>query len=194
MGVYGPVKRPHSFVVADRGWRGAACACLQHTHGSSRSPTVPRTGVLVTHMHAHVSLPTPMQNIRPRRSVPSTTQTTTSRLRTPRARAMRLCMQVPGRAAACIWPLRTTTSQLPLKRVCDHTHTRARACACAHRYPAVPQRVIDRLDAIMSALVHCKGPACRNPYAALHPGQPVFDLKAVRRRTCVRGSTWVARV
>ncbi|KAG2444332.1 hypothetical protein HXX76_001088 [Chlamydomonas incerta] len=30
--------------------------------------------------------------------------------------------------------------------------------------------VIDRLDAVLSALVHCRGVACRNPYSLLHPG------------------------
>ncbi|PNW88048.1 hypothetical protein CHLRE_01g012100v5 [Chlamydomonas reinhardtii] len=31
-------------------------------------------------------------------------------------------------------------------------------------------RVVDRLDAVLSALVHCSGVACRNPYSLLHPG------------------------
>lgn len=44
----------------------------------------------------------------------------------------------------------------------------------------MPRRLMDRFDGILSALAHCQGVACRNPYAVLHPGQPVFNLTGVR--------------
>ena len=33
----------------------------------------------------------------------------------------------------------------------------------------LPPNVENRLDAIMSALVHCRGASCRSPYSQLHP-------------------------
>lgn len=49
----------------------------------------------------------------------------------------------------------------------------------ARRIADVPQRLVDRFDGILSALAHCTGAACRNPYTLLHPGQPVFNLTGV---------------
>lgn len=45
-----------------------------------------------------------------------------------------------------------------------------------NRIDDVPQRVMDRIDGIMSALAHCKGATCRNPYSILHPGGEVFTF------------------
>ncbi|KAG2482631.1 hypothetical protein HYH03_018439 [Edaphochlamys debaryana] len=46
------------------------------------------------------------------------------------------------------------------------------------RLTLLPPRVVDRLDALLSALVHCRGPTCRNPYALLHPGGGVWNFSA----------------
>lgn len=46
--------------------------------------------------------------------------------------------------------------------------------------------MVDRFDAILSSLIHCRGAACRNPYAALHPEQRVYNLTGVRKRVCLR--------
>ena len=41
-----------------------------------------------------------------------------------------------------------------------------------------PSRVLDRFDAIMSALAHCRGSQCHSPYGQLHPGFNVLDFNA----------------
>ncbi|KAG2444327.1 hypothetical protein HXX76_001083 [Chlamydomonas incerta] len=42
-----------------------------------------------------------------------------------------------------------------------------------NRIQAAPARALNRLDAVLSALVHCSGASCRNPYSLLHPGGDV---------------------
>ncbi|KAG2492462.1 hypothetical protein HYH03_009403 [Edaphochlamys debaryana] len=45
-----------------------------------------------------------------------------------------------------------------------------------NRLTAAPSRVLDRLDAVLSALVHCRGTECRSPYGLLHPGGGVYNF------------------
>ncbi|KAG2500456.1 hypothetical protein HYH03_002023 [Edaphochlamys debaryana] len=45
-----------------------------------------------------------------------------------------------------------------------------------NRLSEVPQRLLDRLDGVLSALVHCSGAACRSPYALLHPEGGVLNF------------------
>ena len=60
-------------------------------------------------------------------------------------------------------------------------------CMCvARRINDAAARVVDRLDAVLSALVHCSGVACRNPYSLLHPGGGVRKFSMVRARTSGR--------
>ncbi|KXZ50457.1 hypothetical protein GPECTOR_16g631 [Gonium pectorale] len=47
-----------------------------------------------------------------------------------------------------------------------------------NRLGEVPQRVVDRLDAVLSALAHCKGNSCQSPYSILHPGLNVLNFTA----------------
>ncbi|KAG2498873.1 hypothetical protein HYH03_003065 [Edaphochlamys debaryana] len=39
-----------------------------------------------------------------------------------------------------------------------------------------PSRLLDRLDAVLSTLVHCRGAECRNPYRLLHKDGAVWDF------------------
>ncbi|KAG2492464.1 hypothetical protein HYH03_009405 [Edaphochlamys debaryana] len=45
-----------------------------------------------------------------------------------------------------------------------------------NRIANVSSRVLDRLDAVLSALVHCRGTECRSPYGLLHPGEGVYNF------------------
>ncbi|GFR41740.1 hypothetical protein Agub_g2493 [Astrephomene gubernaculifera] len=45
-----------------------------------------------------------------------------------------------------------------------------------NRISEVPTRIMDRIDGLMSALVHCRGATCRHPYAILHPGYNVLNF------------------
>ncbi|KAG2488047.1 hypothetical protein HYH03_013352 [Edaphochlamys debaryana] len=42
---------------------------------------------------------------------------------------------------------------------------------------AAPAALINRLDAVMAALVHCKGSICANPYGVLHPAGDVVTFE-----------------
>ncbi|KAG2444333.1 hypothetical protein HXX76_001089 [Chlamydomonas incerta] len=45
-----------------------------------------------------------------------------------------------------------------------------------NRITTAPLRIVNRLDAVLSALVHCSGASCRNPYSLLHPGGGVWSF------------------
>ncbi len=75
--------------------------------------------------------------------------------------------------------LRPCPSAAICHRVVVLTHPPANPHLLTHRVGDVPRRLMDRFDGILSALAHCQGVACRNPYAVLHPGQPVFNLTGV---------------
>ncbi|PNW88050.1 hypothetical protein CHLRE_01g012126v5 [Chlamydomonas reinhardtii] len=46
----------------------------------------------------------------------------------------------------------------------------------SNRITTAPLRIANRLDAVLSALVHCSGASCRNPYSLLHPGGGVWNF------------------
>ncbi|KAG2447066.1 hypothetical protein HYH02_007817 [Chlamydomonas schloesseri] len=45
-----------------------------------------------------------------------------------------------------------------------------------NRITTAPLRIMNRLDAVLSALVHCSGASCRNPYSLLHPGGGIWSF------------------
>ncbi|KAG2485149.1 hypothetical protein HYH03_016135 [Edaphochlamys debaryana] len=45
-----------------------------------------------------------------------------------------------------------------------------------NRIKDVPPRVMDRIDGVLSALIHCRGASCRSPYGLLHPGANVVNF------------------
>ncbi|KAG2447062.1 hypothetical protein HYH02_007813 [Chlamydomonas schloesseri] len=45
-----------------------------------------------------------------------------------------------------------------------------------NRFDTAPAWIVARLDAVLSALVHCSGASCRNPYSLLHPGGGVRNF------------------
>ncbi|KAG2484799.1 hypothetical protein HYH03_016452 [Edaphochlamys debaryana] len=47
-----------------------------------------------------------------------------------------------------------------------------------NRISEVAARILDRVDAVLSALVHCSGAGCRNPYRLLHPDGAVDGFAA----------------
>jgi hypothetical protein len=42
--------------------------------------------------------------------------------------------------------------------------------------PAATQRLVDRLDAVLTVLAYCSGPVCRQPFSAIHPDGAVANL------------------
>eukprot|EP00198_Chlamydomonas_reinhardtii_P000542 XP_001689877.1 predicted protein [Chlamydomonas reinhardtii] len=59
----------------------------------------------------------------------------------------------------------------------------------SNRIQSAPVRAVNRLDAVLSALVHCSGASCRNPYSLLHPGGGVWDFAGVSK--WLRAAGWV---
>ncbi len=47
----------------------------------------------------------------------------------------------------------------------------------ARQSPTV-QRLVDRLDAVLTIMAYCSGPTCRQPFAVIHPGGGVANLEA----------------
>lgn len=46
----------------------------------------------------------------------------------------------------------------------------------AARTDAGVQRLVDRLDAILTVMAYCRSSSCRNPYSVLHPDGTVATL------------------
>jgi hypothetical protein len=50
-----------------------------------------------------------------------------------------------------------------------------------------PAKLLSRLDAVLSVLVHCKGVDCAHPYGVLHPAGEVLTFEQVR---LLQGFPW----
>lgn len=111
----------------------------------------------------------------------------------------------PHPACACCMPGRDGRSRHLMRH---QPHARPLQLPASHPDPPLPvlsrsldlpPRLLDRFDAIMSTLAHCDGAECRNPYAVLHPGQPVFNLTGVSERwrvsqrfaVCRQSGSWM---